>query len=606
MFNFRKTQIAQEEILLEQDRLKAKKGKQKQSSGNKPQGQQQPVERIDRVRDPVAEDIVESKLLDIQQRQTKNHPNGFPIYEVIKNLSEEKESNNLQGGYSSFWKILKAAENGDLLKPGTEYFNGFKNAIAETIVYDLNKQAALSTQAPLGTLVFHDPVKKDPITGEAGLISFLITDASPSQIDAVSRKITDSMGKFTPDMLVVSPSRTLPTQYGSDTYGAVIPNIVDPTDPTGSRIINDQRHIRKTLIAPMEITIARDLGKMQDKVKKFESYKNPFIGSPIIDYVPIVVLDKDMFMKEKPDRRARLVARMTAIGGVIQLIDGLNKQAEKKALAYAPEIITAVKEHRKQQAETKELDSKQNIEKSSLSNRLFSKSKEWFKNIKQSFASNKKNPETTNTKQKGRLASEVYQEMTSSLKQTASYSQEAGIDVINNSNHLDLMLAKELAKKDAAYEKVLKQSPNYRSKEPSEAKVWFENMLKDGISLSKEYHFDSDGSQKIIRSYDNDASRPPEKSDFEKLSKSVQKYNSSYATDRQGLLVAVATAAMDAGMNPEQVLRQSPDYLSAMSGKGEALIEKTVEKAESAVQAERSRVEQQAQRDSQRDSERER
>jgi hypothetical protein len=50
-----------------------------------------------------------------------------------------------------------------------------------------------------------------------------------------------------------------------------------------------------------------------------------------------------------------------------------------------------------------------------------------------------------------------------------------------------------------------------------------------------------------------------------------------------------------AGMNPEKVLRQSPGYLLAISEKGEALVEKTIEKAKSAAQAERSRAEQRAQ-----------
>ncbi len=211
--------------------------------------------------------------------------------------------------------------------------------------------------------------------------------------------------------------------------------------------------------------------------------------------------------------------------------------------------------------------------------------------------------EATNTSPTKRLASEVYQEMTSSLKETASYPQDAGIDVVNNSNHLDLMIAKQLMKKDIDYEAILRQSPNYRSKEPAEANSWLKNIIKDGISMNKEYYLDSDGSQKIIRSYDNDASRPQEKSDFEKLSRSIQRYNSSYSTDREGLLVAVATAAIKAGMNPEQVLRQDPKY--SANEKGESLVEKTIEKAKSAVQAEKSRIEQQAQRDSQRDRGRE-
>jgi hypothetical protein len=119
-------------------------------------------------------------------------------------------------------------------------------------------------------------------------------------------------------------------------------------------------------------------------------------------------------------------------------------------------------------------------------------------------------------------------------------------------------------------------------------------MLKDGMSMSKEYYLDSSGSQEIIRSYDNDASRPPEKSNFEKLSESAQRYNSEYARDREGLLIAVAKAAIRDGMNPEQVLRESPDYLSAVLGQGETLVAETIGKAESAVQAERSRVDQQS------------
>jgi hypothetical protein len=53
--------------------------------------------------------VVESKLLDIQLRRTKDHPYGFPIYEVIKNISAEKKDNNFQGGFAAFWKILRGA-----------------------------------------------------------------------------------------------------------------------------------------------------------------------------------------------------------------------------------------------------------------------------------------------------------------------------------------------------------------------------------------------------------------------------------------------------------------------------------------------------------------
>jgi hypothetical protein len=194
--------------------------------------------------------VVESKLLDIQLRQTEEFPNGFPIYEVIKNISAEKQDNNFQGGFAAFWKILRAAENGDLLKPETEDFRGFKSAIAETIVYHINKNAASIGQAPISTMVFHDPIKIDPVTKKAGLISFLLNDASASEIDAVSRKITDSVEEFTPDILIVSPPYIIPTSEGTNTFSAKIPDVVDPRDPTASRTI-EQSHNKKTLISPI-------------------------------------------------------------------------------------------------------------------------------------------------------------------------------------------------------------------------------------------------------------------------------------------------------------------------------------------------------------------
>jgi hypothetical protein len=60
-----------------------------------------PGERKDRLRDRAAESVVESTLINIQSRITKEHPMGFPIYDVVNNLSVEKEENNFQGGFGA-------------------------------------------------------------------------------------------------------------------------------------------------------------------------------------------------------------------------------------------------------------------------------------------------------------------------------------------------------------------------------------------------------------------------------------------------------------------------------------------------------------------------
>jgi hypothetical protein len=701
----------QETDLTQQDTLeveeKGRGGKpgreQKKPKGGQPR--QEPRPDRQRWSDEVSETAVKNRLFQFQLRRFSSnvYDTGFPIDEVIESISAEQGSNNSQGGFASYWRMARAAKDGSLPQEDTTDFENLRNACAEAIIYKLVRESPATGDAPVTTTAIFDPI------GKASSLKALL----PDYAQPFTNKIIESVRGKTPDLLQVStpfsyrePDGTLTTQSPG------LANVVDPDDPTASRTKTEPYRF-KTLIAPMEITLSENADNMLGKVKKAKTYRNPFKNSGNIEFVPVLVLDRQAFLSQSPEDRVKIVQKMKEAGGYIQLISNLRSNSATYAKLISLELVQAV-----QQANTKGLDFKQSTKEKSLSERLFAKPKEWLQSLTQKsplsnrlekpiqkesaaetykrVASNiKSNPsffqkigvvnsdhidleiasnvirsgldpvellkqsptyqakmpvlnkmwlnkivhdakgiseeapnsanfqkaikkyddkktkaqsnqkKATNASPTKRLASEVYQEMTSSLKETASYPQDAGIDVVNNSNHLDLMLAKQLMRKDIDYKTILKQSPNYRSKEPAEANSWLKNIIKDGISMSKEYYLDSDGSQKIIRSYDNDASRPPEKSDFENLSKSIQRYNSSHSTDRQGLLVAVAKTAIRAGMDPEQVLRQSPDYLLANSGKGEALVEKTVEKAESNIQEERSRAEQQSQRDNQRDRGRE-
>jgi hypothetical protein len=252
MFNTRDIQIA----------LAGRKNRQRQNSNNEesPSSLNEnrrkripplpseilPGERKDRVRDRAAESVVESTLINIQARSTKEHPMGFPIYDVVNNLSVEKQDNNFQGGFGAPWRLLRGAETGDLIKPGTQDFQSFKSACAEAIVYDRFRQASSLGQAPITTMVFHDPIKVDPKTDKVSLLSFVIPgDMSASEQDAISKKVVDSVGGFTPDVLIVSPPFTYPIPEGTNTHGAIIADTVDPTDPTASRTKAHQRNVKK-------------------------------------------------------------------------------------------------------------------------------------------------------------------------------------------------------------------------------------------------------------------------------------------------------------------------------------------------------------------------
>jgi hypothetical protein len=622
MFNTRDIQIA----------LVGRKNRQNSNNGKPPSSLNEnnrkripplpseilPGERKDRLRDRAAESVVESTLINIQSRSTKEHPMGFPIYDVVNNLSVEKKDNNFQGGFGAPWRLLRGAETGDLIKPGTQDFQSFKSACAEAIVYDRFRKASSSGEAPITTMVFHDPIKIDPKTDKAGLISFVIPgDMSASEQDAISKKVVDSVGGFTPDVLIVSPPFTYPTAEGTNTHGALIADIVDPTDTTASRTKNHQRNIRKTLISPVEITVSDGLDKMQERVKKFVGYKKLFKDSPIVDFVPVLAVDRDSFMKEKPDRRARLVKRMTDIGGVVQLVGGLSLDAEKKVFDYSVDIIRAVKAYRKQNPKTKEIDSKQDIQKNSLSSRLLAKPKEWFKNIKQSFSSNKNTQVTDKVEKPAQKESpaESYQRMISNAKSNTSSFQRAGLDT-NNSNHINLIIAATTAGKDLDTVEVLKQSPEYLSKRPAVAKMWLDKIVEDGDKIASEGHFGTAKSQRILQFYNEKKAETSQQKDvgqqkvsnqqkdletqqningFDDAAALIKNHSSEFKKmgfnvldNRKDLFAVISFAILSKGDDPSksELLRQSPEFLAAATPEeGEALINESIESAKSTLES---------------------
>jgi hypothetical protein len=579
---------------------------------------------------PTGKQLIYGQLLNIELL------NNIPYAEVVDRINGNiSRSNGDYGGFIRYDKLIQEAKKDPPFPkknsaPGSGNPAGFErndghqaliSAAAEAIVYKALKSELTIFNTP-ASITIHDPVAQ-------GASAF---NGLPPPFKNLAQEALKSFKNKTPDLLVIAP-----TQRGiiGDRQVEVYPTWSNQVDLDNSKNLTLHRGkedwSNKIVVSPVEITTTGNPQRIKDKIKKFEKYGSDYFkNNPNVKYVPVLELDYAQYMSLTDSNKKIICRAMKKVGGIITLhqsLLALSKSIAKEAIESFTPLIRAYEGLPDRQidllgqvplrpkpsiqlnlldgelfAKSKELESKDTKGQKLTTGGFFEKSREWFNNIKQSFALNNKPQATTNTTPKRRLASEVYQEMAVSLKATASYPQKAGIDIVNNSNHLDLMLATQLMKKDIDHEKILRQSPNYRSKEPTEANLWLKNIIEDGISMNKEYYLDSTVSQKIIRSYDNEKTRPPEKSNFEKLSESAQRYNSEYSSDREGLLIAVATAAIKAGMNPEKVLRQSPDYLLAISGKGEALVEKTIEKAESAVQAERSRVEQRAQeKDNQRD-----
>jgi hypothetical protein len=554
------------------------------------------------------EQLVYNELLRIQ------NSTNIPIADVVDAISyDKKPSNNNEGGFAKYSKLIKeskedapyapkASSDGSNNPNGLEANDAFRaltNAAAEAIVFGEQRNARSGTGFPTSA-VFHQPAG-----GAKAIVNQL-----PKPFNEIGANVLESFGDFTPDILLISA----PQKIGNVESYFEWKNLVDLDNYKSKILVPDKNASKdKIVVSPVEVTTSRSAEYIKKEIGRFANYKADLLKkNPNVRYVPVLVLDYDRYMGIKESQRKAIVKAIKGVGGLLVASPKLYESSKLLAKAAIDNFSPQVRQHNrlKPAGPFTNLNMilqapKPFIKPNSLFDQLLAKtkglgqkSKEWFGDAKKNFSFSSKPKEPVKTAPKGKLVSEIYQEMTNSLKNTTSYPQKAGIDIFNNSQHLDLMLAKQIATKDEIYEKVLKQSPNYRSKEPAEAKIWFDNMLRDGISLSKEYRLDSSGSQKIIRSYDNDASRPPEKSNFEKLAEIAQSYNPHYAKDREGLVKAVADSAIRAGLDPEQVLKESPEYL--MSEKGDVLIAKAIEKAESSIQAQREGAEQRAQRDSQR------
>jgi hypothetical protein len=611
MFDFKNEETKQtEQNILEQASEKGRGGKpgretKKPKGGNPRREQQSDGERW---RDEVSEVAVKDKLFQIQLRRTSSnvYDTGFPIDEVIESISVETQSNNQQGGYASYWRMARAAKDGSLPTEGTTDFENLRNACAEAIVYKNARETPGAGTAPATSEAIFDPV------GKASVLKELLSNP----FKPFASKITDSVRGKTPDLLFISTPFSYRVENGTQTDSPGLTNIVDPSDPTASHT-KTEAYLNKTLISPMEITTSENPKNMKSKVKKAESYRSSFGKSGSVAFAPVIVFDREAFLRQEPKDRVEMVERMAKIGGHVQLISNLTANATAYARAIAPELVQAVATA--QRAKPKKLDSKQDTEKKSLSTRLFENPKKWLKNLAQKLPLNNKNTQETNEVDKPiqkESAAESYQRMASGAKSNPSFFQGAGLDVLNNSNHLDLAIASHTAHKNLDSVEILKQSPAYLAKRPAVAKMWLDKMVDDGGKIAGEEHLNTPAAQKIIQNYnDRKAKVQPSPqveqqvgqqveqqksvSDFDRAVALVKEHSSEFEKlglnvldNRKDLLAGISFAIVSTGNDPSKLLRQSPEFLvAATPAQGEALIGESIKKAKSTLETAKSEPE---------------
>jgi hypothetical protein len=586
-----------------------KREKRKPPGGGQKKEQQQPRQRWT---DPVAEKAVKDKLFEIELRPNTESPSllGFPIRTVIESISEEKASNSFQGGYASFWKLARAAENKTLNIEGIQDFNALKSACAEAIMYQVLFNSPQKGHSTRTTATVYDPIRY----GEG------LKDLLPDFAKPFAKKIIESTSGKTPDILSVS----LPFTY-TDRKGTKITNspgiafVIDPKDPQAKRIIGEV-YKDKTLIMPVEVTLSKTPRILLDKVDKANTYRNPFIKSNEIVYMPVLIVDQDKFLNLDLKDRVKIVQGMQAAGGRIQVIKDLDKISRLYAQAISVELIQAVelakllepkKPYQKHQQPPEQ--------KKSLFNKLFDKP---IKQVQKLFQKNK-TQETAETQKDNKIpesiqkesAADTYEKMVLKLKSKPEFFEKINVKD-PNTNHINLMVASYAIQNNLDYAEILKQSDSYSSAStPTLAATWLNKTIEDAWALIDQNNLNTPDAQKILQSYnkkkvrDNASSDPKKQNvdEFDRVAAVIKENNMAFEKmglnvldNRAHLLIALGIVGKYSGEDPTKFLKLSPEYAKAETlGKGETLLDDIVEAAESVAKEEDSKAAQVVQANSQ-------
>jgi hypothetical protein len=608
---------------------------------------------------PTGRQLIYGQLLNIEIMTR------IPYAEVVDRINGNISSTNRSfGGFIRYDKLIQEAKKDvpfppKVSNPGSGNLGGFEindghqsliTAAAEAIVYKAYRDQLTILGTPLSTVI-HDPVAQGT-SGFQGL---------PQPFKSLAQEAIKSFGNKTPDLLMISAPQKGVINNKEVIVVPILNNQINLDNSKDLTLFSDRDDgSNKITVSPLEITTTADSQKIKDKIKKFEKYGSDFFNkNPNVKYIPILELDYAQYMKISASNKKIICKAMKKVGGVITLHQGLltlSKSIAKEAIEnftplirvyenlppkqvnllgqipFTPKLTTQRKPSSSQLiAKSKELDSKDYKEQKPTNSGFFEKSKEWFKNIKQSFSSNKNTKEINNVEKpiQKESAAESYQRMASGAKSNPSFFQRAGLDVLNNSNHLDLAIASHSAHKNLDSVEILKQSPAYLAKRPAVAKMWLDKMVDDGGKIAGEEHLNTPAAQKIIQNYnDRKAKVQPSPqveqqvgqqveqqksvSDFDRAVALVKEHSSEFEKlglnvldNRKDLLAGISFAIVSTGNDPSKLLRQSPEFLAAATpAQGEALIGESIEKAKSTLETAKSEPEPEKQKSQDRGYER--
>jgi hypothetical protein len=259
-------------------------------------------------------------------KETLNANQLDAIGEIVNVQSNERQ------GYVSYKILAESAIKNELVSSDSESYRLLRSAFAEAIIVQNFRDARTEIGTPLTVTVYEPVSKLDSLSG-------LITD--PILYGLAQAALGSIEKNKTPDILSIATTQYYQAGNQRRAIDPALQNVIDPNDKTG-RTLKKEIFTGKTLVMPMEITIANDAQKVKNKITKFKNYKNPFPSSSNVEYIPILVLDRDSFMDFNDGKKKEIISMMNRLNGRIILHKDLKKDAITLTTQAARQITSAV------------------------------------------------------------------------------------------------------------------------------------------------------------------------------------------------------------------------------------------------------------------------
>jgi hypothetical protein len=317
------------------------------------------------------------------------------------------------------------------------------------------------------------------------------------------------------------------------------------------------------------------------KVEKFKTgFYNPVSGNSKIAYVPVLVLDYDVYKNLPADEKNYIVNGMKSVGGVVVVNPGLNALATSKATDAANILTSEMRSRRRLyergQGNTPEQNDQGLIVNSSLTDQSKLISLGRGKSVSQENTS-----------------AIPYQKFVTAAQSIDAQLRPLGIDVIDNPHHLNIMIATKAITTGLNPHKILKQSPTYRSLMPTIGELWINNIITSAQKLLSQPSIKSTASQKIFQSYNNTKNNSQiiqqnSTNEFDKFATAVKSHAPQLLSvgldvlhNSEDLHVAIAMVAKNTNKDVKALLHQSPAYSTLTAKESEALVNSWVNAAQS-------------------------